>query len=92
MVYQVDGFSKEPNAAPTISGWMKRCSGRERDYCAPWRMLPDLENPVTQALTSPGVVVFLQHKIGWRQIDAPPKPGRPIFSRWGASNETPQLS
>ena len=42
-----------------------------------------------QALTSPGVTVFLQPTIGWRRIDAPPKPVRPSVTGWDALNGEP---
>jgi hypothetical protein len=42
-----------------------------------------------QALTSPGVMVFFQPKIGGRRTDAPPKPVRPSVTGWGALNGLP---
>jgi hypothetical protein len=42
-----------------------------------------------QALKSLDVTVLFQPEIGWRQIDAPPKPARPSVIGWVALNHTP---
>ena len=34
-------------------------------------------------------MVFLQPTIGWKRIDAPPKPGRPSVIGWDALNGEP---
>ena len=42
-----------------------------------------------EALTSQGVLVFLQPTIGWKRIDSPPKPERPSVTGWDALNGLP---
>jgi hypothetical protein len=42
-----------------------------------------------EALTSQGVLVFLQPSIGWYRISSPPKPDRPSVTGWCALNGLP---
>jgi hypothetical protein len=42
-----------------------------------------------QSFTSPGVRVFLQPNIGWRQTKAPPKPEGPSAISWVALDKEP---
>jgi hypothetical protein len=58
-------------------------------FLSAWTNLPDLEKTAMQASSSPGVRVFFQPTIGWRQTDTPPKPVRPSVTGWGALNGSP---
>jgi len=58
-------------------------------FLSAWTNLPDLDKTAMQASSSPGVRVFFQPTIGWRQTDAPPKPVRPSVTGWCALNDKP---